>query len=97
MTVCFCGNTTVRASLSTQKETPIKVSSISLKYFFDKPVIAEKANQAEVYSELVEVFNRVFVVGFASLTEKYFAKYGIRRTKSSRIHNRSRWFFRLSY
>ncbi|WP_185147281.1 hypothetical protein [Chryseobacterium binzhouense] len=47
----------------------MKVSSISLKYFYDKPVIAEKAPEAEVYSELAEGFNRVFIVGFASPTK----------------------------
>ncbi|WP_284461991.1 hypothetical protein [Chryseobacterium sp.] len=66
MTVFFNGNTTVRASSPTKKETLIKVSSISLKNYFDKSIIAEKANEADVYTELVEVFSRVFVVGFAS-------------------------------
>ena len=65
MTVCFfSGNATVRAS-SPQKETLMKVSCISLKYFYDKPVIAEKANEAGFYPERVEGFNRVFIVGFA--------------------------------
>ncbi|PZU22023.1 MAG: hypothetical protein DI622_06510 [Chryseobacterium sp.] len=59
-----------------KKETLIKVSSISLKYFYDKPVIAENAYEAGVYSELVEGFKRIFVVGFASSTEEVLANCG---------------------
>ncbi|VXC61997.1 conserved hypothetical protein [Chryseobacterium sp. 8AT] len=62
----------------TLKKRLLSKSFLSL-YFSDKPIIAEKLTRLK----LAEGFDRVFIVDFASSTEKVLAMYGLKMNFSS--------------